>query len=105
MEEKEIIPGFKVGDTVILDRETSDTKSKGIPVGSIGVVSLNDNKKTLEGWRVIDLESRFKEAVDKLKPEEVDEIFKKLVDLGQIKPTEDFDELNNINTDDYGNND
>lgn len=106
MEEKEIIPGFKVGDTVILEKETAETKLKGVQVGTVGVVTLEDNKKTLEGWKVIDLESRFKEAVDKLSPDEVSEIFKRLVDLGQIKLTEDSENINNTNEkNDDGNDD
>jgi acyl carrier protein len=62
---KEIIEGYFVGDSVILKKETGDSKKLKIPIGTIGTVSEYDTKKTLEGWKVIDLKKMIE--VDKTK--------------------------------------
>jgi hypothetical protein len=85
MIKKEIIPGFFVGDTVILKRETEATKSQQTKLGTIAVVSESDNEESLEGWEVVDYEKRFKEALDEMPPEEISKLFERLVELGHIK--------------------
>lgn len=84
-ERKEITKGYFVGDTVILMEETEETKRLGFEKGVVGIVSKNDTKETLKGWKVVDYEKNFKEAVDKMNPEEVGELFAKLVEIGKIK--------------------
>ena len=56
---KEIIKGYFVGDIVMLEKETKITIKDKIQIGTIGTVSEGDNKKSLEGWVVIDLKKRF----------------------------------------------
>ena len=68
-ERKEITKGYFVGDTVILMEETEETKRLGFEKGVVGIVSKNDTKETLKGWKVVDYEKNFKEAVDKMNPE------------------------------------
>jgi len=85
MNKKEIIPGFFVGDTVILKRETEMTKSQKFKIGTIGVVSEFDNEESLDGWEVVDYEKRFKEALDEMSTEEISKLFERLVELGHIK--------------------
>jgi hypothetical protein len=85
MNRKEIIPGFFVGDTVILKRETEITKMQKFKLGTVGVVSEFDDKESLDGWEVVDYEKRFKEALDEMPPEEISKLFQRLVELGHIK--------------------
>jgi hypothetical protein len=83
MEEKnEIIPGYFVGDTVLLYEHTELTN--GLTLGTIGVVSKDDTIETLKGWKVIDYEKNIKEVLDTKTPEEIKEIFNRLVDIGKI---------------------
>jgi hypothetical protein len=80
---KEIIKGYFVGDIVMLERETKLTKKENIQIGTIGTVSEEDNKKSLEGWTVIDLKKRFKEAIDKLEPEKIKDLMEGLTKIYQ----------------------
>jgi hypothetical protein len=80
---KEIIKGYFVGDIVMLERETKLTKKENIQIGTIGTVSKEDNKKSLEGWTVIDLKKRFKEAIDKLEPEKIKDLMEGLTKIYQ----------------------
>jgi hypothetical protein len=80
---KEIIKGFFVGDTVILESETELTKSQNLKPGTIGIVSINDTKETLDGWKVVDLEKRFQEAIGNLSKEEVDNLMRDLIKLNK----------------------
>jgi hypothetical protein len=85
MNKKEIIPGFFVGDTVILERQTEKTESQGLKLGTLAVVSEADDAESLDGWKVVDYEKRFKEALDKMSEEEVSSLFNRLKELGHIK--------------------
>jgi hypothetical protein len=80
---KEIIKGYFVGDIVMLEKETKITKKDKIQIGTIGTVSEGDNKKSLEGWTVIDLKKRFKEAIDKLEPEKIKDLMEGLTKIYQ----------------------
>jgi hypothetical protein len=78
-EKKEIIKGYFVGDTVYLKEETDYSKKNGFKLNSVGIVSKNDNEESLKGWVVIDYEKRIREAVDKMKPEEIKKIYSDIV--------------------------
>jgi hypothetical protein len=101
-ERKEVIPGYFVGDTVLLYEHTENTKS--LTLGTVGVVSENDNEETLKGWKVVNYEKKIKEVLDEKTPEEIKEIFNRLVDIGKINaPKMDAEKTNNNEKDDNGN--
>ena len=80
---KEIVKGYFVGDVVMLEKETEITKKQNLKIGTIGTVSEDDNQQSLEGWKVIDLKIRFKEAIDKLEPEKIKELMEGLTKIYQ----------------------
>jgi hypothetical protein len=80
---KEIIEGYFVGDVVLLEKETEDSKKLKITIGTIGTISEDDTEKTLEGWKVIDLKTRFKEAIDKMEPEKIKDLMEGLTKIYQ----------------------
>ncbi len=82
---KEIVPGYFLGDTVILKEETELTKRQNLKLGTIGYVSKVDNKETLNGWLRIDLDNGFKKEIDKMSPEKISELYNQLVKIGKIK--------------------
>lgn len=91
---KEVIPGYFVDDTVILHEHTKDTK--GITLGTIAIVSEDDNEETLKGWKVVNYEKKIKEVLDEKSPQEIKEIFNRLVDIGKINaPKMEEDKDNN----------
>jgi hypothetical protein len=93
---KEIFNGIFVGDTVILEKETDFSKEKGFKIGDVGIVSEKDNKESIEGWRLIDYEKTISQTLEKLKPEEVDDIFKQIVNiLGEEEVAELMKKINN----------
>lgn len=102
-ENKEVIPGYCIGDTVILYEHTDLTKE--FTLGTIAVVSEEDNKDTLKGWKVVNYEKKIKEALDDKKPEEIREIFNRLVDIGKINaPKMEIEKTDNKEKHDNGNN-
>tara|TARA_R110001592_G_scaffold266016_3_gene531644 strand:- start:887 stop:1198 length:312 start_codon:yes stop_codon:yes gene_type:complete len=92
-EKVEISPGFFVGETVILLEETELTKVNKIKIGTVGIVSKNDNLKTLKGWKTINIEEGFKSEIDKMTPEKIDELYNHLSKIGKIKNADKLDEL------------
>lgn len=81
---KEIIPGYFVGETVILEEHNSFTKESDIKLGTVGVISEDDDENTLKGWKVVNYEKRFKEEIDKMSPDKIKELFTKLEQIGKI---------------------
>jgi hypothetical protein len=77
---KEIIEGYFVGDSVILRKETGDSKKLKIPIGTIGTVSENDTKKTLEGWDLKKLIEVDKTKIYNLNIEEISQIVHSFLD-------------------------
>ena len=80
-EKQKIIEGYFVGDTVHLIKETEYSKKSGFKINSVAVVSKDDTKETLEGWKVIDYDKRIKEIVGKMNPENIKELYKNLTEL------------------------
>ena len=93
----EIIKDLFVGDTVILKEETELTKKQNLTIGTIGIVSNEDNNETLKGWEKVNLEEVFKEEIDKMSPEKIKELFDELVKIGKIKNSEKIDEIKQKN--------
>jgi hypothetical protein len=91
IERKEIIPGYLLGDTVILKEETELTRNKNIKLGTVGFVSKDDNEKTLRGWLRVDVDKGFKEEIDKMSPDKVEELYNQLVKIGKIKNSDKID--------------
>lgn len=89
----EIIKDLFVGDTVILKEETELTKKQNLTIGTIGIVSNEDNGETLKGWEKVNLEEVFKEEIDKMSPEKIKELFDELVKVGKIKNSDKIDEI------------
>jgi hypothetical protein len=89
----EIIKDLFVGDTVILKEETELTKKQNLTIGTIGIVSNEDNDETLKGWEKVNLEEVFKEEIDKMSPEKIKELFDELVKIGKIKNSDKIDEI------------
>ena len=89
----EIIKDLFVGDTVILKEETELTKKQNLTIGTIGIVSNEDNNETLKGWEKVNLEEVFKEEIDKMSPEKIKELFDELVKIGKIKNSDKIDEI------------
>tara|TARA_Y100000389_G_scaffold71251_1_gene67981 strand:+ start:2488 stop:2793 length:306 start_codon:yes stop_codon:yes gene_type:complete len=89
----QIIPGYFVGDTVILKEETDLTKNNKIKIGAIGIVSSKDNKNTLKGWHKVNLEDEFRKEIDKMSPEKVKELYSSLAAMGKIKNADMLDEI------------
>ena len=89
----EIIKDLFVGDTVILKEETELTKKQNLTIGTIGIVSNEDNNETLKGWEKVNLEEVFKEEIDKMSPEKIKEIFDEVVKIGKIKNSDKIDEI------------
>mgnify|MGYP003635859418 CR=1 FL=1 len=94
----EIEPGFFVGETVILLEETEFTKVHKIKIGTVGVVSKDDNLETLKGWKAINVEEGFKSEIDKMTPEKIDELYNHLSRIGKIKNADKLDDLAKIKT-------
>lgn len=90
---QEIIPGHFLGDTVILKEETELTKKQNLKLGTIGFVSKDDNKETLNGWLKIDVDDGFRKEIDKMSPEKISELYNQLVKIGKIKNADKFDEI------------
>lgn len=90
---QEIIPGYSLGDTVILKEETELTKKQNIKLGTVGFVSNSDNKETLNGWIKVDVDNGFKEEIDKMSPEKISELYNQLVKIGKIKNADKFDKI------------
>tara|TARA_B100000963_G_scaffold359405_1_gene386678 strand:+ start:3847 stop:4152 length:306 start_codon:yes stop_codon:yes gene_type:complete len=90
---KEVLPGFFVGDTVILKEETDLTKKRNIKLGTIGIVSPTDNKEELKGWYKINLKDEFKKEIDKMSPEKIKELYERLSAMGKIKNADMLDEI------------
>ncbi len=80
-EKQKIIEGYFVGDTVHLIKETEYSKKLGFKINSVAVVSKNDTKETLEGWKVIDYEKRISEIVDNMEPEKIIELHKNISEM------------------------
>jgi len=78
---KEIISGFFVGDTVILKEETEFSKNQGFNIGDVGIISKEDNEKTLKGWEVFDYKNHIEETLQKLDSNQIEEIFSQLVNM------------------------
>ena len=91
----EIVPGFCVGDTVILTEETEITKKQNINLGTVGIVSKEDNLETLSGWVVVNVEESFRKEIEKMSPEKVDELYNQLSKIGKIKNYDKIDEVIN----------
>ena len=89
----QIMPGYFVGDTVILKEETDLTNKNNIKVGAIGIVSPKDNENTLKGWDKVNLEDEFKQEIDKMSPERVKELYDSLAAMGKIKNAHMLDEI------------
>ena len=89
----EIVPGFHVGDTVILTEQTELTKKQNINLGTVGVVSKDDNVDTLSGWVVVNIEESFRKEIEKMSPEKVDELYNQLSKIGKIKNHDKIDEV------------
>ena len=89
----EVIPGYFVGDTVVLKEETDWSNKNKIKIGAIGIVSMKDNEDTLKGWTVVNLEDEFRQEIDKMSPERVKELYDSLAAMGKIKNAEMLDEL------------
>tara|TARA_B100000900_G_C19979848_1_gene473336 strand:- start:104 stop:412 length:309 start_codon:yes stop_codon:yes gene_type:complete len=89
----EIVPGYFVGDTVILKEETDWSNKNKIKIGAIGIVSMKDNKDTLKGWAKVDLEDEFRQEIDKMSPERVSELYDSLAAMGKIKNADMLDEI------------
>jgi hypothetical protein len=91
----EIVPGFYVGDTVILTEKTELTQKQNINLGTVGVVSKDDNLDTLSGWVVVNVEESFRKEIDKMSPEKIDELYNQLSKIGKIKNYDKMDEVIN----------
>jgi hypothetical protein len=89
----EIIKDLFVGDTVILKEETELTKKQNLTLGTVGIVSNEDNEETLKGWEKVNLEEVFKEEIEKMSPEKIKELFDELVKIGKIKNSDKIDEI------------
>lgn len=89
----EVIPGYFVGDTVILKEETDWSNKNKIKIGAIGIVSIQDNENTLKGWTKVNLEDEFKQEIDKMSPERVKELYDSLAAMGKIKNANMLDEI------------
>lgn len=94
-ERVEIIPGFCVGDPVILAENTTFSKSQNIRLGTVGFVSKDDNAETLSGWMIFNMEEGFKKEIDKMSPEKIEELYNQLVKIGKIKNADKIDEVVN----------
>jgi hypothetical protein len=88
MNAKEVIPGFRVGDTVILEKETDITRENNIKPGTLGVVTEDDNSSTLEGWEVVDLSGKLKKTLDDMTPEKVHQLYDELIQIGLVDKKE-----------------
>ena len=89
----EIIKDLFVGDAVILKEETELTKKQNLAIGTVGIVSNEDNKETLKGWEKVNLEEVFKEEIEKMSPEKIKELFDEIVKIGKIKNSNKIDEI------------
>jgi len=89
----EVIPGYFVGDTVVLKEETDWSNKNKLKIGAIGIVSTKDNEDTLKGWTRVNLEDEFRQEIDKMSPERVKELYDSLAAMGKIKNADMLDEL------------
>tara|TARA_B110000503_G_C7117049_1_gene400863 strand:+ start:37 stop:345 length:309 start_codon:yes stop_codon:yes gene_type:complete len=93
---KEIIEGYFVGDTVFLKEETEFSKKNNFKINTIGIVSKNDTKESLEGWKVVDFDKRISEIVDNMEPDKIKELYSRLLEISNNQKEENSDNPNSI---------
>jgi hypothetical protein len=92
----EIIEGYFVGDTVFLKEETEFSKKNNFKINTVAVVSKNDTKESLEGWKVVDFDKRIGEAIDNMEPAKIKELYSRLLEISNNQKEENSDNSNDI---------